>query len=170
METGKRRLIADGLAAGLIGYALVVGFFVVVNLLAGRPAFHTAALIGEALFNGLRDPAAVTLAAGPIIAFNGVHLLAYLLFGFFAAFLVYETELHPEFWYLTFFLFLGAAVLSYAAVLAVMALIGNPIATWAVVAGSLLAAAGMAAYLTVSHRSLMEAIGNGEETRMGRVE
>lgn len=170
MDTRRRRLIADGLAAGLIGYALVAGFFAVVNLVAGRSPVYTAALIGEALFNGLRDPAAVTLAAGPILAFNGAHLLAYMLFGFFAAFLVYETELHPEFWYLTFFLFLGATVLSYAVILAVMALVGNPVSTWAVVAASLLAAVGMAAYLTASHRSLIETIGDGQETRLGRVE
>lgn len=170
MDTDKRRLIADGLAAGLIGYALVVGFFGVFNLVGGRPSFYTVSLIGEALFAGLRDPAAVTLAPGPIMAFNGVHLAAYLLFGFFGAFLVYETELHPEFWYLTFFLFLGATVLSYAAILAVMAVIGNPVSTWAVVSASLLAALGMAVYLMASHRSLLRAIGDGQETRLGRVE
>lgn len=170
MNAQRRRLIADGLAAGLIGYALVVAFFVVVNVAVGRSPFYTAALMGEALFEGLRDPAAVTLAAGPVLAFNGIHLAAYLLFGFFAAWLVYETELHPEFWYLAFFMFLGAAVLSYAAGLAVMALVGNPLSTWTIVTASLLAAVGMAGYLTASHRSMLESINEAGETRLGRVE
>ena len=170
MNEQRRRLIGDGLAAGFIGYVLVVLFFVVVNVLSGHSPFYTAALMGEALFEGLRDPAAATLAAGPVIAVNGVHLLAYLVFGFFAAWLVYETELHPEFWYLAFFMFLGATVLSYAAVLAVMALTGNPLATWAIVAASLLAALGMAAYLTLSHRAMLDAIDGAEEPPLGRVE
>ena len=170
MDAQRRRLIADGLAAGLIGYAVVVVFFVVLNVTMGRSPLYTAALMGEALFDGLRDPAAVTLAPGPILAFNGIHIAAYLLFGFFAAWLVYETELHPQFWYLTFFLFLGATVLGYAAILAVMALIGNPVPTWATVGASVLAALAMAAYLTASHRSLVEAISREQETGEGGAE
>lgn len=170
MNVRRQRLIADGFAAGLIGYALVVGFFVVFNVVVGRSPFHTAALIGEALFTGLRDPSAVTLAAGPILAFNGLHIGAYLFFGFFAAWLVYETELHPEFWYLAFFLFVGAVLLSFGAVLAVMALIGSPVPTWTVFVASLLAAVGMAGYLTVSHRGLLRAVRDAQETRLGRVE
>lgn len=170
MNVRRQRLIADGFAAGLIGYALVAGFFVVLNVVVGRSPFHTAALIGEALFTGLRDPSAVTLAVGPILAFNGFHIGAYILFGFFAAWLVYETELHPEFWYLTFFMFVGAVLLSFGAVLAVMALIGSPVPTWTVFVASLLAAVGMAGYLTASHRGLVRTIQDTQETRLGRVE
>ena len=170
MNTQRQRLIADGFAAGLIGYALVVGFFVVVNVIAGQSPFHTAALLGETLFAGLRDPAAVTLAAGPILAFNGVHIAAYILFGFFAAWLVYETELHPEFWYLALFLFIGATLLGVAAVLAAMALLGDPVSIAFVSAASLLAALGMAGYLTASHRALLRTIDQVQETRLGRIE
>lgn len=170
MNAQRQRLIADGFAAGLIGYALVAGFFVVLNVLTGHSPFYTASLMGEAIFAGLRDPAAVTLAPGPILAFNGVHIAAYLLFGFFAAWLVYETELHPEFWYLAFFFFVGITLLSFAAVLAAMVLIGDPVPTWSVFVASVLAAVGMAAYLTASHRSLIRSIEDAQETRLGRIE
>ena len=170
MNAERRRMVADGLAVGLIAYAVVVVFFLVLNVATGRPAFYTAALLGEAIFHGHRDPAATTLAAGPVLAFNGIHVAASLLFGFFAAWLVYETELHPQFWYLAFFLFLGAAVLGYAAVLAGVALVGAVLPAWSILVASLLAAAGMAAYLTASHRVLVRTINDGEETRLGRVE
>lgn len=167
MNAPRRRLIIDGLATGLIGYGLVVLFFVVLNVATGRSPFHTAALIGEAVFTGLRDPGAVSMAPGPILAFNGIHLLAYLVFGFFAAWLMYETELHPEFWYLAFFLFIGATVLSYAGILVVVALIGTLIPASAVLGASLLSAVGMAAYLTGSHRSLIRKVEESQETRPG---
>ena len=170
MNAHRQRLIADGVAAGLIGYALVAGFFVVLNLAAGRPPFYTAALLGEAIFTGLREPSAITLAAGPILAFNGLHIAGYLLFGFFAAWLAYETELHPQFWYLALFLFLAATVLMFAVVLAVMAILDNPVPAWSLTVASLLAAVGMAGYLTASHRSLSRKIGDEQETRLGRIE
>ena len=110
------------------------------------------------------------MAAGPVIAFNGVHLTAYLLFGYFAAWLVYETELHPEFWYLALFFFVGVSVLSLVAVMAAMALIGAPVPVWSLFVASLLAAAGMAGYLTGSHRGLARTIRESQETRLGRIE
>ncbi len=167
MTAQKRRLVADGLASGLIGDALVGAFFVVLNLAAGRSILYTVALVGEALFSGVREPAAVTLAAGPMLAFNGLHLAACLLFGFFGAWLVYEAELHPEFWYLALFLFLGATVVSYAGVLALMVLVGSPLDTGTIVAASLVAAVGIGVYLVARHRPVVRAIHRTRETRAG---
>ncbi len=158
----RRRMLVEGLVAGVVGYLVVALFFGVWNLAHGRSAFYTAALLGEGVFAGLRDPTALALDPGMIIAFNGVHLIAFLGFGFFAAWLVYETELHPQFWYLAFFLFLAATVVSYAAVLAGTALLGSLISPWLIVASSLLGALAMAAYLAGSHRRLLSGIRSSE--------
>ncbi len=169
MDERRSRLVGDGLAAGIIGYAIVVIFFAMVNVAAGRPAAYTAALLGEALFWGLRDAQALVMGSAPVLAFNGVHLLAFVGFGFFAAWLVYEIERHPDFWYLGFFLFVGAAVLSYAGVLALTVLAGALVSPWLVVASSLLGVMGMAGYLTATHRSLLRAVLE-RESRMGTVD
>lgn len=169
MQEQRRRLLADGIVAGLIGYLTVAIFFAVANVAVGRSAVHTAALLGEALFWGLRDPASVVIDPGPVLAFNGVHLLAFMAFGFFAAWLVYEIERHPDFWYLAFFLFLGAAVLSYAGVLALTVLAGALVSPWLVVASSLLGAVAMAVYLGGTHRSLVRAVLQ-RESRLGTVD
>lgn len=147
-------MLTDALLAGVIGYGLVVLFFVVVNLAQGRSPFYTAALLGSAVFGGLRDPAQLLIEPGMVLAFNGIHLVAFLLFGLFAAWLVYETELHPEFWYLGFVLFLSAAVLSYAVVLAFTVLVGALVSPWLVVASTAIGALGMAGYLAGVHRPL----------------
>ncbi|HUG41521.1 MAG TPA: hypothetical protein VMM12_13620 [Longimicrobiales bacterium] len=169
MRAERRRLIADAVVSGLIGYALVVACFLIWNLASGRPPFHTAALLGSALFGGLRDPALLTVDAGMVIAFNGVHLLVFLGFSLFAAWLVYEAERHPEFWYLAFCLFVVGAVAGYAAMLAMSLLVGSLLSPWAIVAASLLSAVGMAGYLVGSHGALIRTVRSAGE-RLGTVD
>lgn len=170
MTAQRRRLIADGIAAGIIGYALVVAFFVVLNVTSGRSPLYTVALIGVAIFGGVAEPSVATVSAAPVLAFNGVHLAAYVLFGYFAAWLAYETDLHPEFWTLALLLFTGGAVVSYAGAQTALALVGSPLSTAAVVAASLVGSVGVGAYLTVSHRALIHSIRDSRETPLGRVE
>lgn len=165
MNAPRTRLIQDSLIAGFVGYLTVVLFFVLWNLALGRSPLYTAALLGEGIFAGLRDPSAVALDPGLILAFNALHLAAFLVFGFFAAWLVYETELHPEFWYLAFFLFLAATVLSYAVVLALTVLVGNLLSPFLVVGSSLVGALAMAGYLVMSHRPLAAAIQRSDEAQ-----
>ncbi len=158
MRQDRARMAQDSIAAGFSGYLAVVVFFGTWNLALGRSPFHTAALLGEGLFAGLRDPAAVVLDPAMILAFNGLHLMAFLIFGVFAAWLVYEVELHPDFWYLAFFLFLAATVLSYAVVLGLTLIMGSLLSPWLVVASSLAGAAAMAGYLAATHRPLLRGI------------
>lgn len=158
MLAHRARMLRDALAAGFVGYLAVVVFFGTWNVAAGRSPFHTAALLGEALIGGLRDPAALAMDPGAILAVNGVHLLGFIAFGFFAAWLVYEVELHPDFWYLAFFFFLAATVASYAVVLAVTLLVGTVISPWLVLGSSLVGALAMAGFLAGSHRALFRAI------------
>ena len=169
MRTERKRLLADGLIAGFIGYGVVVASFLAWNVAAGLPPFHTAALMGAALFGGLRDPALLVIEPGMVIAFNGVHLAAFLGFGFVAAWLVYETEQHPQFWYLAFFLFLVMAVAGFAVVLATSLVVGSLLPPWEVVLASMASAIGMATYLVGSHRGLVRLIRTAPE-RLGTVD
>lgn len=165
MDAARRKMLSDGLIAGLIGYFAVAFFFAVWNLAGGQSLLRTPALLGEAVFAGLRDPESVTMDPGAIFAFNGVHLVAFLGFGYFAAWLVHETELHPEFWYLAFFLFLAATVMSYAAVLALTVVVGSVLSAWLVVVSSLVGAAAMAVFFAGSHRQLVRSIRGSDRTR-----
>lgn len=95
MSRDTSRVLATGLAAGLAGYATVVVFFAVTNAISGRSAFYTAALLGSAMFYGARTPAEVAVAAGPVLAYNMVHMFVFLGLGFFAAAMVELAERHP---------------------------------------------------------------------------
>jgi hypothetical protein len=159
MTEQQRRMLADGLIAGVVGYAVVAMFFLLLNVFGGRPPLYTAALLGELLFGGGTEGAALTVDPTLVLAFNGVQLVALLAYGFFAAWLMYETELHPEVWYLAFFLFLAATVAGFAAVLVVTVIVGSVVSPWVMVASSLLGAMAIALYLTLTHRRLMRSIG-----------
>ncbi len=65
MRASTTLVIRGGLFAGLLGYAIVVVYFAAANLVAGRSLFHTAALLGSAMFFGLKDPATLTISAAP---------------------------------------------------------------------------------------------------------
>lgn len=87
--------LRGGLFAGLIGYFTIVVFFVVLNLIAGRSPFYTAALFGSAMFFGLRDAAQLVITPPPVLAFNMVHAVVMLAVGFLASWLVAQSERYP---------------------------------------------------------------------------
>jgi len=52
------RIMREGFIAGLIGAGAVALWFLIVDVIAGRP-FFTPAMLGSAVFWGVRDPAQV---------------------------------------------------------------------------------------------------------------
>jgi len=108
----ERAWVVEGLVTGLIGYLTIVGVFAVLNLVSGEGLFHTAALLGSALFFAAREPGEIVAGPGPIIAYNGIHILVSLLIGLGAAWLVFQTEKNRPLWYIVFFIFLAGFIYS----------------------------------------------------------
>lgn len=147
MKTRNEQLLTQGLVTGLIGYATVVLFFLVLNLLAGRSPFYTAALLGETLFYGVRDPAAVVVWAGPVIAYNGLHLLLFLALGLLTAWLARLSERGPEFWYLSIIAFLFVVFHMYGALLLLTEPFREVFPVWQSFLAGALASVAMGLYL-----------------------
>ncbi len=151
--------VVEGLVTGLIGYGTVVALFAALNLLAGAGAFHTAALLGSALFFGVRDGGGVVAGPAPVIAYNGVHMLVSLLIGLGAAWLVFQAERNRSLWYVVFFVFLAGFVYSVA-VMGVFAAEVVHLLSWPVIVGANLAAGFTAGgYLWRRHSRLMGELG-----------
>jgi hypothetical protein len=70
-------------------------FFVLVNLVGGHSPFETAALLGSALFFGLKDPSQLVITPGAVLTFNMVHALVMLAVGFVGSWLVAKSEKYP---------------------------------------------------------------------------
>lgn len=91
---------------------------------------------------------------GPIIAYNGVHLLVSLLIGTGAAWLLLEAERFHSLWYVVFFAFMAVA-LYITLLFGVFAVEIRHVLSWrAVVLGSGVGGAATVGYLLWAHRSL----------------
>jgi hypothetical protein len=154
-----KRIVREGFVAGLIGAASVATWFLLVDLVAGR-AFFTPAMLGDALFWGVRDPAQVQVVfptiVGPIIGYTMVHVLAFVAVGMVAAFLAYEVELFPHALFIVV-VFFAVFEFGFYVILAILAspLLGA-LAWWNVAIGNTIAAAGMGYYLWRMHPKLRE--------------
>jgi hypothetical protein len=145
----------QGLTTGFIGYVSIALMYGGMNLLQGRSAFYTASKLGEVLLYGKTGSELPTLAIEPILAFNGVHLVAFLLIGCVASWLLYEAELHPHFWFFAFFAFLAGFIFSVATAQIVTTPVRGVVPLWSVFVANALAAFAMAAFLSRYHRGLI---------------
>lgn len=147
--------ITEGLVAGLIGYVTVVALFGVINLAGGEALFQTARLLGSALFFGVRDAAAAVAGPAPVIAYNGVHILASLFIGVVAAWLIFQTEKNHPLWFIVFFVFLAGFIFSVV-VMGVLAAEMVHLLSWPVILSANLAAGVTAGvYLWWRHSKLL---------------
>lgn len=75
---------ALGWASGALGALIVALFFLVIDLIGGRP-FWTPAALGSALFLGERLPPQATPVPVLVVAYTGVHLGVFASFGLITA-------------------------------------------------------------------------------------
>jgi hypothetical protein len=164
MRPDRVQVLVQGFVAGLIAYAAVVLFFLVVNLIAGRSPFHTAAALGSALFYGLREPARLAIEPGPVLAYNGVHMLVSLGAGTIAAWLLFETERHHFIWYFVLFVFLMGFVYSLVLIGIVSAEIAHVLPWGSVLAGNVVWVIALGSYLWFQHRGLVRELREEQES------
>jgi hypothetical protein len=62
----RQKVLYEGILVGLAGAAAVAAWFFVLDLVAATP-FRTPALLGAVLFDGLRDPAALTITPAIVL-------------------------------------------------------------------------------------------------------
>lgn len=142
--TGRRETVAQGILAGLIGFATVVIVLAIVNLLAGQSPFYTAALLGNALFYGVEDPLLASVSSAPILAYSVLHLIVFILFGILAAALAALADRGWQLWFVALFFFILFSFHLYAAVQ------GIAIPMRAALSGATIWAAGAAASLMMA--------------------
>ena len=146
-------VVREGVVAGLIGAAVVAVWFLAYDTLRLQ-SFRTPALLGSAVFEGLRDPKLLTIRLDLILGYTVLHLAAFSLFGVIAATLIVAAEREPRILLGLFILFACFEIffLGFVSVLD-EALVGA-LLWWNVAIGNLLAAAAMLTYFFLGHRSL----------------
>lgn len=166
MDNRVKRTWSQGAIAGLVGYVVVAALVAVFDLASGRGLFHTPGLFGATLFYGLEDPASYQAGPGPVFAFNGLHLVMFLLLGTVAAWLAEFAERGPQFWYIgaVFFMLVILHLLGIALFAAYPVL--SEVPAWLLVAAGIGGFFAMTVYLIVMHPELLRGSAAWTEERM----
>ena len=155
MNAEGQRALWNSIYTGLIGYLAVAVFFIVLDPLLGRGLLYTPALLGSALFYGLTDPAALTIQPGPIIAYNGAHLVVFLVLGLVVGELTYASvRLRQQAWYLVSMLAILVLGHLYVALWVLTQPVRSALPVWMITVAGLVAVAAMVACLLVLYPQL----------------
>jgi len=145
------RIAREGLLSGLLGAGAVAVWFLLYDIAAGVP-LRTPALLGAALFHGLRDPSALVITAPLVAEYTAVHGLAFVLFGWVAAALLALADREPRLLFAFIMLFCCFEVFTFVMIQALAQWLLEAIAWWTILAGNLLASAVMLGYFLRGHR------------------
>src|SRR6266851_989505 len=147
----RSRVAKEGLVAGGLGAAAVAVWFLLYDTAAGAP-LRTPALLGAAVLEGLRDPAALTISLPLILKYTLVHGAAFVVFGWLAAGLLALGDREPRLLYAFVMLFVCFEVFCFAMIAVLAQWLLEALAWWTIVAANLLAALAMLGYLLRKHR------------------
>jgi hypothetical protein len=84
----KHNLLREGLITGIIGAIVVAGWFLVTDVLQGRP-FSTPSVLGQVVLYRVTDPLVSPPMVGPTIAYTLLHFGAFGVFGVAATWLIH---------------------------------------------------------------------------------
>ena len=149
-------LYKEGLIAGVLGALAVAVWFLIIDLIQGRP-FHTPTILGTALFGrGVWPSTLETMPASfeMVAMFTWVHVLAFAVIGVVVAHVISLTERHPS----VGFGFVLMFVLLQACFTVAVMIVAEPVLralTWpAILIANVLAAAVMAGYFWLRHPTM----------------
>ncbi len=145
------RIVREGLAAGFLGAAAVAIWFLLYDTAAGVP-LRTPALLGSALFHGLRDPSALVIGWPVVLEYTLVHGAAFIAFGWMAAALLALADREPRLLFVFIMLFCCFEVFTFAMISVLAQWLLETIAWWTILAGNLIASVVMLGCFLRGHR------------------
>jgi hypothetical protein len=148
-------LIQQGLMTGLIGAGVVALWFLVIDIIGGRP-LHTPAALGSALFLGAQSETEIRMSIGLIAGYTMAHVAVFIAAGSAMAAAAAYLERRPS-----RALIVGLAFIVIEAVITSAVLLGaewvmGSVGLWAITGANLLAVAAMGVYVMRAHRTLPE--------------
>ena len=150
-------IIREGAVAALLGAFTISAWFLVTDLMQGRP-FFTPAALGSALFLGASEIAQVELTVWTVVGYSILHFGTFLIVGLVASAIATQVEAMPPIvlGVVLLFVIFEAFSLGFFAVIAEFLL--APPAFWSIGAANLLAVIVMAYYLWRKHPEIKRAL------------
>ena len=157
-RTNTGDILLDGLFAGAIGALTVALWFLLLDLVAGRPLF-TPALLGTVLLHGGRAAAqGVVVAPLEVAAYTAFHFLAFLAVGAGFSWLMTLFERFPIVGFVLLVVFVCLQLGFFVLDIALGAQLMGQLRPWSVIVANVLAAASMSLYLWKRHPRIAEGL------------
>lgn len=90
----KHNLLREGIITGFIGALVVAGWFLVTDVLQGRP-LATPSVLGQVILYGTTEPVVSPPVLGASVAYTLLHVGAFVLFGILATWMIHLAMTSP---------------------------------------------------------------------------
>src|SRR6266850_5979109 len=151
-------ILLDGIITGMIGSVAVALWFLILDVMAGRP-LYTPALLGGIMLHGSQAVAQeVVVAPLEVAAYTAFHFVTFMIVGVAASFLMSLFDRFPIMFFVLLVLFLCLQVGFFFMDLVLGAQLLGRLKAWTVVVANLLASGGMAFYLWRRHPSALKGV------------
>jgi hypothetical protein len=151
----EHRTIREGLITGLLGALVVALWFMLIDVVAGRP-FFTPAALGSALFLGARSMETVQVTPIIVLGYTLLHLIAFIITGLVAAAIVAAAEETTEVVLLGgVLLFFTFEVFTIGIIAMLWSWLIETLTWWSIAVANILAAVAMGTYLALRHKRLV---------------
>ncbi len=147
------QVIREGVAVGVIGAGSVAMWFLVLDMVVGRPLYTPGAL-GSAMLYGAAAADAVVISPGTVLGYTLYHIAAFTTVSVLASGLVRQAVKFPPLVFGLIILFVVFETFVVFLVAMLGAWLMQELAWWALIVGNLLAAVSMGTYLLRRHPQL----------------
>lgn len=151
----ERRLLREAVFSGLLGGVSVAVWFLILDLVQGRP-FFTPAALGSAVLYGAHSMDAVIIDPTTVLTYTGIHFAAFGLAGLVIAALMNAAERQPPLLLGIALLFVTFEALFIGLVAIAASWLVDALQWWAIVVANIIAAIVMGGYLLYVHPKLRE--------------
>lgn len=141
-----RPLLAQGVITGLIGAGAVALWFLVLDVMTGRP-FYTPAALGSLVFLGAGGPQEVEIGTGMVASYTLLHLAVFTAIGLALAWTAEKVERAPELWLMTLMALLILEGLFFGVLMGLGDWVLGALSWWSVGLGNLVAIAAMGGWI-----------------------
>lgn len=147
-------VVREGVIVGLVGAAVAMVLFLIVDLIAGAP-LRTPATLGAALFHGARSAGEVAITTPVVLGYTVVHVAGFVLFGLAVSGLFALAEREKRVLGLIFMLGCCLAVVFIAMAYGLSQWMREAMTPWVFLSGHVLAGLAVVAALVYFHRRLL---------------
>jgi hypothetical protein len=148
------RVLGEGVIVGLVGAAVPMLLFLIIDVAAGAP-FRTPAILGGALFHGAHNTEEVAITARIVLAYTAIHVGAFVIFGLAVSGLFALAEREKGVLGLIFILGCCLAVVFVALVHFVSQWMREAATTWIFLAGHALGGVVLVGSMSYRHQRLL---------------